>query len=73
MTRRGNLHNRQGTQVPIPQILLLMGLISRNRGSCCSLVHEMDKSGTEVPLGALSRNFKTAALYPAAAASGEGR
>ena len=62
MTSRRIPCNRQGTQVPIPQILLFMGSISRNRGRSGSLTFKISTSGTELPLGTLSPNFKAAAL-----------
>lgn len=63
MTTGRKLHNWQGTEVPIPQILLLASLKCRCTYRQRAPRHKMRPSGIEVPLGRLLQFFKTGTLW----------
>lgn len=56
-------HNRQGTEVPIPQTLLFVRPECRNNCARRAPMRKMRASGIKVPLELLPQNFKTGALW----------
>jgi len=63
MTTDRKPHNWQGTEVPIPQILLFADPKWRDGTTSRAPMRKMSTSGIKVPLVLLPQNFKIGALW----------